>query len=166
MARHRVRSILLLVSAAVPAIFLLAGAAAKLSDPVPPAQFVAQATSIADFRAALMIVCGTMVAEAVLAVALCLLAGRSRLPAYAAIALLGLFIAALLRVIRSAPGAASCGCFGSLLGSRFETLLDGQLILDIGLVLILCAHLLLSASSPPQYGPAPDEIPAAEGDGP
>jgi hypothetical protein len=116
---------------------------------VPPARFVSAALGLRDFTQALFITHVVAGIEATLAVALCLAAGRSRWPAGMAVCLLLGFVAAITSVLRSGPGAASCGCFGSLLGERFASMLSGQVAVDVGLILVLCAHMTLGRAASP-----------------
>lgn len=77
-----------------------------------------------------------------IAVTLCLWSGRSRLPTCAAGVVFFLLSIVVFRVLQLSPKAATCGCFGSLLGRTFAYHLVMQMRLFGGLVLLALAQAL------------------------
>jgi hypothetical protein len=140
---HALRG-LAVVTAAVPAFAFLLGGIGKLHDPFLSARFVARAFWM-PLDAGFPVVRAVAVLELLLALPLCILNGRSRVPAYIGLCLLAFFIGLLVSVIAGDAQAVSCGCFGSLMGEGLKRRLWSQVYIDLGLALLLIGNLLLAA---------------------
>jgi hypothetical protein len=139
---HQALRGLAVVTAAVPAFAFLLGGIGKLHDPFLSARFAARALWM-PLDAGFPVVRAVAVVELLLPVLLCILNGRSRVPAYIGLCLLAFFVGLLVSVIAGDPQAVSCGCFGSLMGEALKRSLWTQLYIDLGLALLLIANLLL-----------------------
>ena len=137
------------VTAALPAfVFALAGLS-KLSDPFPVAVFLTNAMWI-GLPLAFALTRAVAVIELLLAAALCLMVGRSRLPAMMGVFLLLFFVGLLIQVTWLWPEDSSCGCFGRFTILSYTLSLRAQLVVDLGLIALLIGQLLLA---PPRFVP-------------
>jgi len=152
-AGGRLVLVALIVTAAVPAGAFALGGIAKLDDPLLAAQFIGHVLSV-RLDHAFDLTRAIAVCELVLAAGICLSLGRRRWPAYSGMCLLAFFIGMLLVVQLRDPQAASCGCFGGLMGRLFLRSLWTQIGIDLGLMVSLAMHLVLSyAQSAGSSGP-------------
>jgi hypothetical protein len=136
---------LLVITVALPAFaFVLAGTA-KLQDPFLGARFMSRAFWV-RLDTGFLVVRVVALGELLVGSALCLWNGRSRLPAYAGLCLLAFFVGLLVNVAMSDPHAASCGCFGSLMGETLRRSLWTQAWIDLGLALFLTGNVILTGT--------------------
>jgi hypothetical protein len=135
----------LVITVALPALAFLLGGIAKLHDPFLAARFMARAFWV-PLDTGFLVARVVAIAELLVGSALCLSNGRSRLPPYAGLCLLAFFVGLLVNVAMSDPNAASCGCFGSLMGESLRRSLWTQAWIDLGLALFLTGNLILTGT--------------------
>lgn len=132
-------SLLTVLGVAVPACALAVVGIGSIVEPFLSAQMFAAGLGV-RLGNALQLARYTGGVELAIAVALCIWSMRSRLPTCAG-GVVFLFLAVVVsRVLRLSPQAASCGCYGSLLGEHFARDLDVQLRLFGALVFLSLAQ--------------------------
>lgn len=131
-----------MASGVLPAFALALAGVAKLHDPILSAQFIARGLG-ASIPVGLAVARYAAIVELLLAAALCLLCARSRVPALGAALLFSFFLGLQLNVYWSEPSAATCGCFGSLMGGGLAKSGFSQLAIMSALLVVSIIHVLL-----------------------
>lgn len=130
---------LAIVTGLPPAFALMLSGVAKLEDPFMSARFLSRLLSI-PLAQSFPLARALGGFEATVALLLCLFWGRTRVLPWAMACLFALFAGVTASVASSDPQAASCGCFGSLMGELGARSLWRQVILDVALMGLAVAH--------------------------
>jgi hypothetical protein len=147
----------LLITGVVPAFALALAGIAKTYDPIWSAQFISQGLRI-SLQDGLNVARSVATVELVVGIGLCLFIARSRIPGLIAVALFAFYIGVQFSVQQSDPQAATCGCFGSLMGAGMAKRLWLQIAINSTLLLLAVLHVLLvprRAAVTPVPPPAP-----------